>query len=101
MTELEEKIYNGEHLTRAKLENAIYECDVIDTEYGENGRWTRPASSIIKIKDKLFYIDWEEGLIECQINFFDNQPYEVEEVEETIVVKKYIPKVNNEGNTNG
>lgn len=101
MTKLEEKIYNGKHLTRAELENAVYECDVIDTEYGENGRWTRPASSIIKIKDKLFCIDWEEGLTECQIDLFDNQPYEVEEVEETVVVKKYIPKITSRDNTNG
>lgn len=94
MTELEEKIYNGEHLTESELENAIYECDVIDTKYGKNERWTRPASSIIKIKDKLFCIDWEEGLTEYQFNSFDNQPYEVEEVERTIVVKNYIKKNN-------
>lgn len=92
MTELEEKIYNGEHLTRAELENAVYECDVINTEYGENRRWTRSARSIIKIEDKLFCIEWEEGLTECQINYFDEQPYEVKEVIETVIVKNYIRK---------
>lgn len=92
MTELEEKIYNGKYLTRAELENAVYECDVIGTEYGENRRWTRSARSIIKIEDKLFCIEWEEGLTECQINYFDEQPYEVKEVIETVIVKNYIRK---------
>ena len=101
MTELEEKIYNGKHLTKAELENAVYECDVINTEYGENRRWNRFVRSIIKIEDKLFCIEWEEGLTECQINSFDDQPYEVEEVEETIVIKKYIPKITSGDNING
>lgn len=92
MTELEEKIYNGKHLTRAELENAIYEGDVIDTEYGENRRWTRFVRSIIKVEDKLFCIEWEEGLTEYQVNYFYAQPYEVEEVEKTIVIKNYIRK---------
>lgn len=101
MTELEEKIYNGKHLTEAELENAVYECDVISTEYGENRRWNRFVRSIIKIEDKLFCIEWEEGLTEYQIDYFDDQPYEVEEAEETIVVKKYIPKITSGDNING
>lgn len=92
MTELEEKIYNGKHLTKAELENAVYECDVINTKYGENRRWNRFVRSIIKIEDKLFCIEWEEGLTEYQIDYFDGQPYEVEEVERTVVVKDYIKK---------
>lgn len=94
MTELEEKIYNGEYLTEKELRTAIFECDEITTEYGENLRWSRPASTIIKIKDKLFCIEWEQGLTECQEDYFEEQPYEVEEVEDIIVVKNYIRKNN-------
>lgn len=92
MTELEKKIYNGEHLTERELRAAVFECDEVTTEYGENLRWSRSASTIIKIKDKLFCIEWEEGLTECQDNYFEEQPYEVEEVERTIIVKDYIKK---------
>lgn len=92
MTELEEKIYNGEYLTEKELRTAVFECDEVTTEYGENRRWSRSVSTIIKIKDKLFCIDWEQGLTECQDNYFEEQPYEVEEVEHTIVVKEYVKK---------
>lgn len=101
MTELEKKIYNGEHLTERELREAVFECDEVTTEYGENFRWSRSARTIIKIKDKLFCIKWEEGLTECQDNYFEEQPYEVEEVERTIVVKKYIPKITSGDNING
>lgn len=101
MTELEKKIYNGEHLTERELRVAVFECDEVTTEYGENLRWSRSVRSIIKIEDKLFCIEWEEGLTECQLNCFDDQPYEVEEVEETIVVKRYIPKIISRDSING
>lgn len=90
MDELEEKIYNGEHLSESELIDAVFECNEVDTVYGENNRWSRYVSTIIKIKDKLFCIDWEQGLTELQPDYFENQPYEVKEVEETVVVKKYV-----------
>lgn len=90
MNELEEKIYNGEHLSESELIDAVFECNEVDTEYGENNRWSRYVSTIIKIKDKLFCIDWEQGLTELQSDYFEDQPYEVKEVEETVVVKKYV-----------
>ena len=92
MTELEKKIYNGEYLTEKELRTAVFKCNEVTTKYGENLRWSRSASTIIKIKDKLFCIEWEEGLTERQNSYFEEQPYEVEEVERTIVVKDYIKK---------
>ena len=92
MTELEEKIYNGIKLTSKELEEAILECEEVTTEYGRNMRWSRPVSTIIRIKDKLFCIEWEEGLTECQDNYFEYQPYEVEEKERVIIIKNYIKK---------
>lgn len=90
MNELEKKIYNGEHLSESELADAVFECNEVNTEYGENNRWSRYVSTIIKIKDKLFCIDWEQGLTELQPDSFEWQPYEVKEVEETVVVKKYV-----------
>lgn len=90
MNKLEEKIYNGEHLSESELVDAVFGCNEVDTVYGENYRWSRYVSTIIKIKDKLFCIDWEQGLTELQPDSFECQPYEVKEVEETVVVKKYV-----------
>lgn len=92
MTELEEKIYKGIELSEGELSEVIFECNVVDESYGENGRWNRDVSSIIKIEDKLFCLDWSQGLTECQFDLFENQPYEVEEKERTIVEKYYIRK---------
>lgn len=39
MTELEEKIYNGENLTEKELKNAVFELEEVDTIEGEIGRW--------------------------------------------------------------
>ena len=92
INELEEKIYNGEDLSPQELQNAVFGCDEVCTKYGIMGRWNVPVSTVIKIRDKLFCIDWYQGLTEYQENIFDEQPYEVEEIEETITVKKYIQK---------
>lgn len=92
MDELEKKIYNGEKLTEEELKMAVFECSEVTTEYGENRRWSRSASTIIKVKDKLFCIDWEQGLTECQDDCFEDQPYEVEEKTETITRTYYVRK---------
>lgn len=92
MSEIEEKIYNGEILTKAELCEAIFDCEEVDTQYGENRRWSRSVSTIIKIKDKLFCINWEQGLTECQENEFYDQPYEVEEKTKIVEEKCYVRK---------
>ena len=92
MNELEEKIYNGEHLTEQELMDAAECCEEVCTTYGENRRWTRSARTIIKVKDKLFCIEWEQGLTEIQENEYYNQPYEVEEKTRVIEKKYYVRK---------
>lgn len=92
MEELEEKIYNGEHLTAEEISEALFSLDEVETKYGENRRWSRSARTIIKVKDKLFCIEWEEGLTEIQENEYYNQPYEVEEKTRVIEEKYYIRK---------
>lgn len=64
-----------------------YECDRIN---GENRRWTRTVSSIIKVKNEYFSIDWEEGLTECQENSYMNQPIAVKPVEKQVTVTEWV-----------
>lgn len=92
MNDLERKIYNGEHLSERELEDAVMELEEVTTEYGENRRWSRSASTIIKINDKLFCIDWEQGLTESQESYFHDQPYEVEEKTIVTTTKVYVRK---------
>lgn len=80
-----EKIDNGIDLTEKEIREVLaYE---IDCEEGENGRWTRSMYSVVKLKDRLFGIYWEEGLTEFQENEYMYQPEEVVKKEEEKVVK--------------
>ena len=80
-----EKIDNGIDLTEKEIREVLaYE---IDCEEGENGRWTRSMYSVVKLKDRLFGISWEEGLTEFQENEYMYQPEEVVKKEEEKVVK--------------
>ena len=72
-----EKIDNKEELTKSELEKLVIR-DEICTTYGDNRRWSRVASTIVKIQDRTFEIEWDEGLTESQPNMFDSQPVEVE-----------------------
>ena len=76
MNELEQKIYNGEELTEEELDELLC-CDDIKTYYGDNNRWQRSVETIFKIGDKLFELDYYQGLTEYQDNSYPNQPYEV------------------------
>ena len=88
------KIENKEPLTEQELRDLVSEYDV-ETEYGDNRRWTRSVNTIVKLCDRYFSIEWEEGLTEYQESEFYNQPYEVRKEEEvkTIVVVNWV-KVN-------
>lgn len=91
MTELEEKIYNGEKLTEEELKDAVYELEEVDTIKGENGRWDQWITTIIQIKDKLFAIDWLRGLTEYSEHTFSEQPYEVKR-KTRVVTEVYYEK---------
>lgn len=88
-----EKIDRKENLTRSELSKLVYGYE-IETDYGENRRWTRSATTIISLKGRYFSIDWEDGLTECQENEFYSQPVEVEKktYEKTITVTEWVPK---------
>lgn len=86
-----DKIDKKENLTEKELQTLVWQYES-ETENGENRRWTRTNTTIIKLLDRYFSIDWEEGLTESQPNEFYNQPYEVEleESEKVVVVRNWV-----------
>lgn len=71
-----QKIEDNEPLTENELGELVSSYDV-ETSYSENLRWCRGASTIVKLLDRYFRIDWFEGLTEMQENEYDSQPVEV------------------------
>ena len=90
--ELLAKIDNKEKLTESEISDLVAECEV-EVKYGQNRRWSRSATTISKLGDRYFRIEWENGLTENQPNYFNNQPIEVElkEYEKIVKVKEWIP----------
>jgi len=90
--ELLKKIDNKEKLTESEISDLVCECEV-EVKYGQNRRWSRSATTISKLGDRYFRIEWENGLTENQPNEFYNQPIEVElkEYEKIVKVKEWIP----------
>lgn len=72
------KLESGERLSEDEISTLLSENDAVYTEEGEMRRWSRSVMSVVEINDKLYAIDWEEGLTENQENEFFEQPYEVE-----------------------
>lgn len=83
------KYDTGEKFTEEELSDLRWEFVEVDTQYGENHRWNRPATTIFKVEDRLFALDWWQGLTEMQENEFYDQPYEVKEVKKMIEITKY------------
>jgi hypothetical protein len=85
------KIDNGELLDESELAALVFECNTISTTYGDKGRWSRSAQTIVELEDRYFCVDWYEGLTENQDNEFYDQPYEVEKhtYEKTITVTEW------------
>jgi ABC-type uncharacterized transport system substrate-binding protein len=87
------KIDNKEKLDESELSDLVFEYEV-DTDYSDNRRWSRSATTISQIGDRYFRIEWENGLTENQPNEFYKQPTEVElkEYQKTIIVKEWVEK---------
>lgn len=84
MDDLEIKLLQGyKEFTERQLQELVYEHE-FDTIQGEGRRWQRGMKTIVKVEDKCFQIDWEQGLTEYQEDSFYTQPYEVERVEKEI-----------------
>lgn len=105
---LVKKLYNSEALNVNELhflatgfcfssmENMIDKEDMdaitfIDEQDGDSGRWTKHKTTIFKVNNDLWCVEWEEGLTEYQENEFYDQPYKVKCIEDVVIVKKYVP----------
>lgn len=86
------KIENKISLTKEELQELVFEYE-IETEYGDEGRWTRSCCTIVGLKGRFFSICWNKGLTECQENEFYSQPIEAKKhtYEKTIVVNEWVP----------
>lgn len=85
------KIQNGIELTSDEVERAVYNIDRVKTIEGEDRRWLKTCEVILKVEGKLYSLEYEKGLTECQENQYSSQiAVEVEEVEENVKVKKFI-----------
>ena len=88
-----DKINNGIDFTEEELNEMPWSFTVVDTiEDNEVYKRRRNVSTIFKVKDRLFRLDWVEDLGEYQEHEFEYQPYEVEKVEKQIVVTDYVKK---------
>lgn len=91
---IQDKIIQGVDLT----EKELYDCSMglvgtwIEDREGEKHRWTQSMTTIFKIDEQYYALEWEQGLTEYQENEFWEQPYKVKKVEEVITttVTRYV-----------
>lgn len=87
-----ERFDKGEEFSEYELSLIPWEMNIVETINGENQRWTRPVQTIFEVEDRLFALDWFQGLTESQEHEFFDQPYEVEKRTRTIVINEYVKK---------
>lgn len=73
--EIINKIKNKEKFTEQEIHELLWNFEQVWQEEGENRRWTRAVSTVIKVGEDFVRIDWEQGLTECQEDEFYKQPY--------------------------
>lgn len=76
----------------AKLAWGDYGFKIVEEIEGDSHRWTQDVTTIFKVGDRHFAIDWDRGLTELQDNYYYNQPYEVVKQEKQIVVTEWVAK---------
>lgn len=88
------KIDSGEKLNKSEISDLVWEFEEVDRKYGDNRRWSRSVTSIVKVNNRFFCVEWENGLTENQENEFYSQPYEVEKktYKKTITITEWIKK---------
>ena len=96
MNELESRIFqklqSKERLTESEILALFWEYgEEVYEEKGDNKRWTRPVTIVVKFHNKHYLLNFEEALTEMQDDYFYEQPYEVEpyEHEKTIIVTEW------------
>lgn len=88
------KLNSEVQLKSEEISNLLFSSNVVYSEEGENGRWSRNNLSVIDLEGTLYAIEWSEGLTESQENEFYTQPYKVElEKRDVIVTKTFVNKI--------
>jgi hypothetical protein len=79
--------------TEKEIKHLLYAGYEVDRACGDNRRWTRSVSSVFEIGGRYFGIEWEQGLTECQDDYFPTTTLEeLEPFEEVKVVKGWKRK---------
>lgn len=87
------KIRNNEQdFSEEEIKTLIYEGEKIAEIEGDEHRWDREITTIIKIDDKLYAITWRRGLNEMQEDSYYATPYQVK-AKTKIVEVTYYEKV--------
>lgn len=74
-----EKLKNKEKFTESEIKEILWDFEQVWEEEGENRRWTRSVSTVIKVGEYFIMVNWEQGLTECQENEYWEQPYFVKQ----------------------
>ncbi len=73
--------------TRGDRVNFAFELDACEVKEGHDHRWQREMTTVAKLGDRFFKMNWMAGLTESQDNDFDEDPVEVEKVITEKIVK--------------
>lgn len=87
-----EKVDKKEYFSEDEIENMFYDLEEFKEVCYEKGRWTMPMTTIFKVGNRFFCVEWEAGLTEYQENSYENQSYEVFPRREHIVVNRWYTK---------
>jgi hypothetical protein len=87
--EILRKIDNKEELTQRERSSCLWRFKKEAILEGEESRFYRKMQTVFKIGERMFLIEWSKGLTEMQYNEFYEDPYEVECIEKTVIVKEW------------
>lgn len=77
--EIIRKIKEHEDLTESEISDLLWDYEQVWEEEGEDHRWQREMSTVVKVGEYFIRIDWMSGLTEMQEDEFYEQPYFVKE----------------------
>lgn len=85
------RIDSKENFEEDELSELLWRLDEAERIQYDDDRWTRPVSSILRIGERFFQLNWDKGLTEYQEDYFDEQPFEVSFTEKVVVEKEWFP----------
>jgi hypothetical protein len=85
------RIDSKESFGEDELSELLWRLEEVDRKQYDDDRWTRPISSILRIGERFFQLNWDKGLTEYQEDYFDEQPFEVFCKEKVVVERDWVP----------